>query len=402
MDTTTALNDSKNGSHWKSLEHCISVSVVLGLMILFTIIGNVFVIAAIILEKNLHNVANYLILSLAVADLMVASIVMPISAVNEVSEVWFLRSEVCDMWTSMDVLCCTASILHLVAISIDRYWAVTNIDYMRNRTAKRILIMIAIVWLVAMLITVPPLFGWQDDNDPTVTGVCTISQDRGYQIFSTLCAFYIPTIIMLIIYAKIFLVARQRIRKKRFAQALKQKHSKCPKPTALQGTEMTMLTVPRGSPVSRSEVSEAPCNGSSGSVGDRDDNENRYKTNGHVEDDPRSCMIPKTNDDVLRAQKHKEKIEMKRERKAARTLAIITGVYIVCWLPFFIIAMLAPFISDSVKIPEVVFSIVLWLGYVNSLLNPVIYTVFSPEFRAAFQKIIFGKYSRKYRSRTQR
>lgn len=47
--------------------------------------GNVFVIAAILLERNLQNVANYLIVSLAVADLMVACLVMPLGAVYEVS-----------------------------------------------------------------------------------------------------------------------------------------------------------------------------------------------------------------------------------------------------------------------------------------------------------------------------
>ena len=73
-----------SGPQIYSVEHLVITTIILGIMILCTIIGNVFVIAAIILEKNLHNVANYLILSLAVADLMVASIVMPISAVKEV------------------------------------------------------------------------------------------------------------------------------------------------------------------------------------------------------------------------------------------------------------------------------------------------------------------------------
>lgn len=53
--------------------------------------GNVFVIAAIIIERNLQNVANYLVASLAVADLMVACLVMPLGAVYEVNSIFFLN-----------------------------------------------------------------------------------------------------------------------------------------------------------------------------------------------------------------------------------------------------------------------------------------------------------------------
>lgn len=87
----------------------------------YLITGNVFVIAAILLERNLQSVSNHLILSLAVADLLVACLVMPLGAVYEVSREWSLGPELCDMWTSSDVLCCTASILHLVAIALDRW-----------------------------------------------------------------------------------------------------------------------------------------------------------------------------------------------------------------------------------------------------------------------------------------
>lgn len=84
------------------------------------LLGNVFVIAAILLERHLRSAANQLILSLAVADLLVACLVMPLGAVYEVAQRWTLGPELCDMWTSGDVLCCTASILHLVAIALDR------------------------------------------------------------------------------------------------------------------------------------------------------------------------------------------------------------------------------------------------------------------------------------------
>lgn len=372
----------------RSIEHLIGTSITLGLMILLTIIGNVFVIAAIILEKNLHSVANYLVLSLAVADLMVATLVMPLSIVYEVSQTWFLGAEVCDMWVSFDVLCCTASILHLVAISVDRYWAVTNIDYIRNRSAKRILLMIATAWTMGMCISIPPLFGWKDPgNSPVHTGQCQISQIDSYTLFSTIGAFYLPTVIMLIIYAKIYQVARSRIRRKHF-----NKKQYATNKNVDDIAKSSLLKAPPSPINGHSEILvETSCNGMMN--GDSDKNDNSTKLTCSSQDEP--PMTPKGESIASKAKRAKEKLEMKRERKAARTLGIITGAYIVCWLPFFLIALIGPL--GKYKFPRPLEATVLWLGYFNSLLNPVIYTIFSPEFRHAFQKILFGKYSKSHR-----
>jgi len=190
LDNASANSTANEYSGWSSsavpelvmLRHSSVVymtvtCLLLGVIILATIVGNVFVIAAVVLERNLHSVANYLIASLAVADLMVAALVMPLAVVNELFTRWFLGREACDAFISFDVLCCTASILHLVAISVDRYWAVTRADYIHNRPARRIIIMIALSWAISTVISIPPLFGWKSpDSDPDSTGVCLISQ----------------------------------------------------------------------------------------------------------------------------------------------------------------------------------------------------------------------------------
>ena len=84
-------------------------------------------------------------------------------------------------------------------------------------------------------------------------------------------------------------------------------------------------------------------------------------------------------------------LEAKREKKAAKTLAIVTGAFILCWLPFFIMALITPLCQGCIETR--VFSFFLWLGYFNSTLNPIIYTVFSPEFRQAFKKLLCGRNS---------
>nr|UDM84210.1 serotonergic G protein coupled receptor [Echinococcus canadensis] len=81
----------------------------------------------------------------------------------------------------------------------------------------------------------------------------------------------------------------------------------------------------------------------------------------------------------------RERLEQRRERKTVRTLAIITGCFVLCWLPFNIHALLSPFFG---RIHPIGVSVLLWLGYLNSLLNPIIYTIFSKDFRSAFRRII--------------
>ncbi|ELU07848.1 hypothetical protein CAPTEDRAFT_121888 [Capitella teleta] len=392
-----------------SFSHLLANAIVLGTMILATVIGNVFVIAAVILERNLHNVANYLIASLAVADLMVAALVMPLAAVNEVSKQWFLGPEICDMFVSFDVLCCTSSILHLVCISLDRYWAVTRVDYIHNRSASRILVMIALSWAISASISIPPLFGWKDEKHLDKTGECLISQDLGYTVFSTLGAFYLPLSLMIIIYIKIFQAARSRIRKKHFKKSAPKKQlllRRSPPGSTTDTTALTSSATPLApSPGHNTECSNGSC--VSESVANDANRNNKLLTvsppptpNKEPEQNSSWIDLTKVNKTQLQSPKSKrtkEKIEQKRERKAARTLAIITGSFIVCWLPFFIIALVRPFCGDLCHYPDILMSIIGWLGYFNSLLNPIIYTIFNPDFRSAFRKILFGKYRNQQR-----
>ena len=218
-DTSLAsyVEGERGGSAEESLAALVSMnattvtlSLLLLLLILVTVIGNVFVITAILRERNLRTFGNYLVFSLAIADLMVACIVMPISAINEVTGYWPFGPILCDFFTCMDVLSCTASILHLVAIALDRYWAVTNVHYITSRTSRSIGFLIGSVWAVAAVVSTAPVLGWKDDDfltRITQDKRCAISQDMMYQILATCTTFYAPLVVILILYWKIYQVS---------------------------------------------------------------------------------------------------------------------------------------------------------------------------------------------------
>lgn len=127
----------------------------------------------------------------------------------QISNGWILGPELCDIWTSCDVLCCTASILHLVAIAADRwvwcrtlvatnndfpycflsdrYWTVTNIDYNNLRTPRRVFLMIFCVWFAALIVSLAPQFGWKDPDymKRIEEQHCMVSQDVAYQVTKT-------------------------------------------------------------------------------------------------------------------------------------------------------------------------------------------------------------------------
>lgn len=103
----------------------------------------------------------------------------------------------------------------------------------------------------------------------------------------------------------------------------------------------------------------------------------------------------------------RQKISLTRERRLSRTLGIIISVFLLCWLPFFVVYILSAFIDVTIYIKEPIPTLILWLGYMNSACNPLIYTVFNVEFRTAFKRLLCpgstkNSFNRSYTTRQSR
>ena len=116
-----------------------------------------------------QGVQNWFVASLGVADLTLGIFVMPFSLAQEVMGYWVFGDFWCQAHSALDVLLCTASILNITLISLDRYWSITRaVDYIKFRTESSVSVMICVVWMLSFLVSVPPLFygPWQKPFEP--------------------------------------------------------------------------------------------------------------------------------------------------------------------------------------------------------------------------------------------
>ncbi|XP_061188359.1 5-hydroxytryptamine receptor 1A-like [Saccostrea echinata] len=460
------------------------------IIIIATVFGNSLVILSILTDRRLHRVGNIFIVSLALSDVLVGICVTPFALIYQLQGTWNFGPVFCEFWVSMDIICCTASILNLCMISYDRYNAIAQpLHYAQFRTVRRVLFLVTIAWVYSIVIALPPLLGWKTP-DPKSPESCAISQNVGYTLYSTIGAFYLPLIVMLCFYCKIFQVtwlrgkqwvrgpgnsliikSMNRFQKRRKCYSYKTCGLYCNKGEEGEGknkpigntenenqgqpnetsTEMKQevpvtdnnqtLDQPKIKPrrpilVRQISFLSSTDSGYTTTSGEASISSDTTTTKDYPERMPsiaedeiitevvdketgklisqcRGGQTIKNGDDLnfpktslttgnsgenqvknvlkRRHLKRRDTISLPQERRAVRTLGIVVGCFLICWLPFFIVALLVPLCPEGV-FPEFVQSLVLFLGYFNSACNPVIYTFFNKEFRAAFKKILCCKF----------
>ncbi|KAM3877190.1 alpha-2Db adrenergic receptor-like [Diretmus argenteus] len=447
------------------------IVLVVTVIILGTVVGNVLVVVAVFTSRALRAPQNLFLVSLASADILVAALVIPFSLANEVMGYWYFGPTWCSFYLALDVLFCTSSIVHLCAISLDRYWSVTKaVSYNRKRTPKRIKVMISIVWLISIVISSPPLLMTQNEDawefearprdEDTQKPECLLNNETWYILSSCLVSFFTPGIIMILVYCKIYRVAKQRASTVFVAKNV-MKRQPSQSETCFAGTTGTCQRTGTDHDGSRYEL-ESPSaahrhsssvmdSSSSAHRRDLDDinleekSEPKIKTSssfssslrfprrasGRLKEEegtgaegmaarlkpppsppphPPSCpsmswassgrcshhfLLPSPL--PLRSRQRslsKSKVAQMREKRFTFVLAVVMGVFVLCWFPFFFTYSLHAVCRENCTIPDTLFNLFFWIGYCNSSLNPIIYTIFNRDFRRAFKKILFQTHKR--------
>uniref|UniRef100_A0A665TUP7 5-hydroxytryptamine receptor 4 n=1 Tax=Echeneis naucrates TaxID=173247 RepID=A0A665TUP7_ECHNA len=339
MDDTINTGQQKQQQEQKPQEFLSSVETValtifLSIIIIMTVFGNLLVMVALCKDRQLRKKkTNYFIVSLAFADLLVALVVMPFAAIELTTGQWHYGEIFCLVRTSLDVLLTTASILHLCCIALDRYYAICcqPLVYRNKMTPLRVAVMLSGCWLIPTFISFLPIMqswnaiGIEDIERRALTGG---SND-------TSCVFLVNQPYALICSAVAFYV-----------------------PLALMVLAYQRIYVTAMIHVRQIETLQRAVRSSTSS-------------------DPSETYHLRTTMANSR---------MRVETKAAKTLAVIMGCFCLCWAPFFITNVVDPFIHYSV--PWQLWTAWLWLGYINSGLNPFLYAFLNRAFRRAFLVIL--------------
>ena len=437
---------------WLNVLTLVVKTCLMGLIILASVFGNLLVIISVFRFRKLRIITNYFLVSLALADILVALVAMGFNASVIIFGRWMFGYRMCDVWNSLDVYFCTVSILHLCCISVDRYYAISQpLMYPLKITGKKVAVMLTNIWTWPGAISFVPIFlGWYTTEEHLSYRAqhpdrCQFVVNKVYAVISSSISFWIPCAIMLFTYYKIYQMASRQekmlMKNADAAQLFRQQNQRrsaemeqhqvhhqlqmnCDDTnntsaaskavpviqvtTASQSRAQQPDILPDGATgdghhhvhqsngkssmpkvctaeVTLSQLSagpqprDSPSPNKRASAGDR----SALLVDGHIDHDTHSTP---TKDRNLQ--------KLKREHKAARTLGIIMGAFVLCWLPFFIWYLSIMLCGDACYCPDIVVEVLFWIGYFNSTLNPLIYAYFHKDFREAFRNTLICVFCR--------
>ncbi|XP_041767906.1 adenosine receptor A2b [Anopheles merus] len=310
---------------------------------LMAIFGNTLVIVAFRTERRLRRRTNYYIVSLASADLLVGTLGIPFAVLASIGLPRNLHA--CLFTISLLVVLCTISIFCLVAVSIDRYWAILHpLAYSRNMRTKTTLYIISMCWLAGFIVGFLPLFGWHEQPaEDACLFVKVMNYD--YLVFLYLVTIIIPAVLLLAFYIHIYRVI---VRQRKQILSVNSIDSRC------------MASIEDGT-------------GSCSQSGRHQATKRRTQR----KDQYSGTMLR-----VLRAAQN-------REVKATQNLSIIVLFFMLCWMPLHTINCIVAFCPQC-HIHAPVMLLVITLSHLNSALNPLLYAYHLKDFRAALKRLLLS------------
>ncbi|XP_059210885.1 5-hydroxytryptamine (serotonin) receptor 2C, G protein-coupled-like 1 [Centropristis striata] len=379
------------------------------IIIALTIGGNILVILAVSLEKKLQNATNFFLRSLAVADMLVGILVMPISLINILYDyAWPLPSALCPIWIYLDVLFSTASIMHLCAISLDRYVAIRNpIEHSRFNSRTKAMMKIAAVWTISIGVSMPiPVIGLHNEDKVFVNGSCVLNEER-FMLIGSFVAFFIPLVIMVVTYClTIQVLQRQATVFLYEAKTSSQQPLHTPAMTNTLQPPPSTFSLPQITldpsdsqelkpPPPQSRRSTLSCLKGAEMLSASSPDSISIIPSTEVASQLSSPAAGPGRSDTSGCHGRRGMMQaIKNERRASKVLGIVFFLFLIMWCPFFITNVTFVLCRGSCNesLLNDLLNVFVWVGYISSGVNPLVYTLFNKTYRRAFSSYIRCQY----------
>ncbi|XP_043551340.1 5-hydroxytryptamine receptor 1D isoform X1 [Chiloscyllium plagiosum] len=365
-----APSASPPGSGSPSVPVKILLETIMVLMCLAAIAGNVLVITIIVVTKHFHSVTSVFLVNLAVSDCLVGLGVMPFVVLSVFYQDWNKYNDLCLYVGYTSSVYCTASVLTLAAIALDRYHAIIDcLQYNSQSTVRRTVATVVWIWLQSALSSCPPLLGWGRFGYSPAGYSCSVewAHSLSYTGFVAIFSFLLPASVMVFCYARIVKVARGHAKRIHDIESQLHRHGN-----------------PGDRPSDRPTFTQLIC-----SVDSRGCEETQTQAQGRA----RAGGLSKRPDIFSRCG------SPGREHHGAFRLFLVIFAFFCCWVPYEIVGLVraveaaalrasdtraSPSASPS-RVPPALVTAVHWLALLNSDINPLLYALLSRRFRKALR-----------------
>ncbi|XP_050413703.1 octopamine receptor Oamb [Patella vulgata] len=324
----------------KILVNRIIEGLVLSVICVVALVANISLWVVICRTRELKTEANYLILCLSAADVLV-SLAMPITCYTIFRGDWVFSDDVCKLAGFINMVTFVASVMSLGAISINRYYKVcTGQRYKKIYTKRNVFLIILGIWLFSSALATPPLVGWGVYSYLPNQSFCFSEWPASisYTFFMVGVCFGGPCSVMTVSYCLIFRKYRRSAR------------------TVLHSSALHSSAIPSNT---TSNVNNIAIN---------------------------SVNVHHTvTKNVVAVKNRPLQIEKRRleELRLTTTLLVMILVFVLSWLPFCVAMFLSVFAKEY--LPQAFDMFTLLLGYANSCYNPFIYGIMNSRVKQGYK-----------------
>ncbi|MEE6496842.1 hypothetical protein FKM82_002503, partial [Ascaphus truei] len=188
-----------------------ALAVVLIFTIVVDILGNVLVILSVLRNKKLQNAGNLFVVSLCVADLLVAVYPYPLILISIFHNGWTLGNIHCQISGFLMGLSVIGSIFNITAIAINRYCYICHsLSYDKIYNLRRTCCYLCLTWILTVIAIVPNFFVGSLQYDPRIYS-CTFAQtvSSSYTITVVVVHFLVPLAVVTFCYLRIWVLVIQ-------------------------------------------------------------------------------------------------------------------------------------------------------------------------------------------------